>query len=93
PSSFDIAFVDPPFAGGLWDKTLALLLPAMRGHAWLYVESSSEISPAFPPQWALHREGRTREVRYALYQHRPRAAAGADTLAAASSDHLETNTE
>jgi len=24
--------------------------------------------PAVPPAWALHREGRTREVRYALYR-------------------------
>lgn len=92
-SSFDIAFVDPPFSGGLWDKVLALLLPRMRDGAWLYLESPTEVTPALPPQWALHREGRTREVRYALHAQLPRAPAGADTLASASSDHIEPETE
>ena len=35
--------------------------------AWLYVESPLE-APSLPPEWALHREGRTRDVRYALYR-------------------------
>ncbi len=92
-ASFDIAFVDPPFAGGLWGRALALLLPTMRGDAWLYMESPADLAAEFPPDWTLHREGRTREVRYALYARRPRAAAGADTLAAASVDDFEPRTE
>ncbi len=66
--AFDIAFVDPPFAAELWDKVLALLLPKLRGGAWLYLETPAEWTPALPPHWALHREGRTRQVRYALYR-------------------------
>lgn len=91
PMSFDVVFVDPPFAGGLWDRALALLLPTMRDHAWLYLESPADLLPALPPQWALHREGRTHEVRYALYVQRPRVEVGADTLPAASGNDTSRN--
>lgn len=78
PASFDVAFVDPPFHAGLWQPTLAALLPKLARDAWLYVESPPEQAPTLPREWALHREGRTREVRYALY--RAPDPRGADTL-------------
>ncbi len=90
-ASFDIAFVDPPFADNLWDRVLPSLLPRMSEHAWLYLESPAVMAPALPSNWALHREGRTREVRYALYARHPRAPAGADTLAAASGNDTSGN--
>ena len=65
---FDIAFVDPPFAAGLWEPVLAALPVVLATDAWLYVESPSDHAPAIPPEWALHRENRTRDVRYALYR-------------------------
>jgi len=44
-------------------------LPAiLAADAWLYVESPSDHAPALSPEWALHRENRTRDVRYALYR-------------------------
>ena len=45
--------------------------------AWLYVESPSGHVPVMSPEWALHRENRTRDVRYALY--RRVTLAGIDT--------------
>lgn len=78
PASFDLAFVDPPFDAGLWQPTLAALLPKLAQGAWLYVESPPEQAPTLPKEWVLHREGRTREVRYALY--RAPDPRGADTL-------------
>ena len=78
PASFDVAFVDPPFGADLWQPTLAALLPKLAQDAWLYVESPPEQAPALPREWTLHREGRTREVRYALY--RAPCPRGADTL-------------
>ncbi len=66
--AFDLAFVDPPVAGGLWAAALAALLPRLADDAWLYVESPTGVEPALPPEFALHREGRTREVRFALYR-------------------------
>ena len=76
---FDIAFVDPPFAGALWPRVWPLLAPRLADGALVYVEAPVDVDPMTPADWPLHREGRTREVRYAL--HRVPVAA-ADTLAA-----------
>lgn len=76
---FDIAFVDPPFAAGAWTRVWPLLAPRLTVGALVYVEAPAGADPAVPADWPLHREGRTREVRYAL--HRVPAAA-ADTLGA-----------
>jgi len=64
----DIAFVDPPFADGLWDAVLAQLPRHLAADAWLYVESPAGQPPVLPGDWMLHREGGTREVRFALYR-------------------------
>ncbi|KRA53284.1 16S rRNA (guanine(966)-N(2))-methyltransferase RsmD [Pseudoxanthomonas sp. Root65] len=66
--AFDLVFLDPPFADALWGRALEALVPRLAPGAWIYVESPADIVPAVPPAWALHREGRTREVRYALYR-------------------------
>ncbi|MGN6222771.1 16S rRNA (guanine(966)-N(2))-methyltransferase RsmD [Pseudoxanthomonas sp.] len=65
---FDIVFLDPPFAAGLWDAALRALPGHLAVDAWVYVESPVEHAPAVPPHWLPHREGRTRDVRYALYR-------------------------
>ncbi|MDX2300496.1 MAG: 16S rRNA (guanine(966)-N(2))-methyltransferase RsmD [Xanthomonadaceae bacterium] len=64
---FDIVFVDPPFALDLWNRTLASLAPVLASDARVYVEASPDAAIAVPVGWSLLREGRTREVRYALY--------------------------
>lgn len=65
---FDIAFVDPPFASGLLQPALAALLPRMAPDGWIYTEGPPEATPRLPPQYRLHREGRTRDTRYALHR-------------------------
>lgn len=65
---FDIAFVDPPFDAGLWDAVLALLPARMAAQACMYLEAPIASAPVLPGEWALHREGQTRDVRYALYR-------------------------
>lgn len=65
-ATFDIAFIDPPFAAGLWDQVLARLPRLLAPGAWLYIESPHDQAPVLPPGYALHRQGSTREVRYAL---------------------------
>lgn len=67
--AYDIAFVDPPFAANLWPQVLALLGAHMASAAWLYLECPADFALAMPPQWQLHRENRTREVRYMLFKH------------------------
>jgi len=79
---FDVVFVDPPFDARLWPQVLASLPPWLSDDAWLYMESPVEGHFAPHGGWTLHREGRTREVRHALYRRDPGAAA---TLAADSS--------
>ena len=76
---FDVVFLDPPFSAGLWQDVLAALPPWLADDAWLYVEAPADAVPALPAAWRLHREGRTREVRYALYRRNAGATA---TLAA-----------
>ena len=79
PDGFDLAFVDPPFVGALWRPALAALTPHLAADAWLYVESPPEADAAPDAEWRLHREGRTRDVHYALYRREPADVAdGAD---------------
>jgi 16S rRNA (guanine966-N2)-methyltransferase len=81
---FDLVFLDPPFDAGLWREALALLPPWLADDAWLYLESpvAADVAPA--PGWSMHREGRTREARYAVYR---RAVAATVTLPADSNAH------
>lgn len=65
--SFDLVFVDPPFALDLWNQTLALLAPKLARDARVYVECAADAVVAIPAGWTLVREGSTREVRYSLY--------------------------
>ena len=66
--AFDIVFLDPPFAERLWDPVFAALPGWLSPAAWIYLESSVDATPQAPAGWILHREGRTRDVRYALYR-------------------------
>ncbi len=82
PGGFDLAFLDPPFEADLWQAVLPGLLPKLAADAWLYVETPLQAAPELPAEWALHREGGTRDVRFALY--RRRAAAVQPPLPAAT---------
>ncbi|MEO7478071.1 MAG: 16S rRNA (guanine(966)-N(2))-methyltransferase RsmD [Lysobacteraceae bacterium] len=77
---FDIVFLDPPFAAGLWHPASAALQSCLADDAWIYVEGPADATPVVPKNWYLHREGRTRDVRFALYRR------GAATLAADSAE-------
>lgn len=72
---FDLVFVDPPFALKLWNQTLASLAPLLADDARVYVESGAEAALHIPSGWELLREGRTREVRYALFAVKAEAPA------------------
>lgn len=65
--AFDLVFLDPPFAARLWDSIFAALPGWISPAAWIYLESPRDPPPT-PSGWILRREGRTREVRYALYR-------------------------
>lgn len=78
---FDIVFIDPPFDSGLWRQALPLLGPWLADDALLYLETPLATTRSIDAAWVVHREDRTREVRYALYRRGGDAAA---TLAADS---------
>ena len=69
PAGFDLVFVDPPFAGDLWQQAFEALDGRLADEAWLYVESPSPVRPG--GAWRPHREGRTRDVHYALHRRVP----------------------
>ncbi len=71
---FDIVFMDPPFAAGLWQQALALLPPWLSLDPWLYLESPVTQDVAPGSGWLLHRHGSTREGRHALYRRKPTLA-------------------
>jgi 16S rRNA (guanine966-N2)-methyltransferase len=77
--TFDVAFVDPPFEAALWPQVWGLLQPRLAPGALVYVEAPHLAAVELPRGWELHREGRTREVRFALYRL-PAPAAAAATL-------------
>ena len=67
---FDLAFLDPPFDAGLWEAAAAALAPALAPDALVYVEAPLAAAPRLPAGWQPHREGQTRDVRYALWRAR-----------------------
>ncbi|GAB2491430.1 16S rRNA (guanine(966)-N(2))-methyltransferase RsmD [Arenimonas alkanexedens] len=66
--AFDLVLLDPPFDADLWEPALARLGPWLAPGAWIYLESPVRTQPATPDGWRLHREGQTRDVRFALFQ-------------------------
>jgi len=75
---FDLAFLDPPFAGGLQGKAALAVQPWLSPRAWVYVELAKSAEFAPPQGWRLHRESATREARHLLF--RAESGAGAVTL-------------
>ena len=71
--TFDLVFLDPPFAQGWLDKTLPLLPPLCHAGSLLYVEvekcANLDASDALTQKgWTRLREGTTQQVAYSLWQ-------------------------
>ena len=68
--TFDLVFLDPPFALDLWASTGRQLEQGgwLAPAAWIYVESPRDAAPALPATWLPHRQGQAGEVAYALYR-------------------------
>lgn len=68
PRAYDVVFLDPPFALGLW-STLARQLADggwLAPGALVYVEWPQHQAPELPASWSVHREGRAGAVHYGL---------------------------
>ncbi|HET8875248.1 MAG TPA: 16S rRNA (guanine(966)-N(2))-methyltransferase RsmD [Casimicrobiaceae bacterium] len=62
--TFDVVFVDPPFADDPWDALFALLRPRLALDGRLYAEAGRALTP--PPQFELLRHARAGHVHYHL---------------------------
>jgi len=67
---FDLVFLDPPFALGLWSEAARAIGRGglLRPGALVYVEAPIDAVLALPEDWHVHREGRAGGVRFALYR-------------------------
>lgn len=67
---FDLVFLDPPFAAGLWADALAALIEHNRlaDRAWVYLESPKHQSIMLPAGFELMKEKHSGDVSMRLYQ-------------------------
>jgi 16S rRNA (guanine966-N2)-methyltransferase len=65
--SWQLVFIDPPFAAGLQQVVVDLVEPHLAERAFVYVESAPGAAPEVPPHWRLHRELATRHAHGRLY--------------------------
>jgi 16S rRNA (guanine966-N2)-methyltransferase len=67
-STFDVVFLDPPYAANrLGDLCKLLARGWLAPVAWVYLETSrTQELPVLPDGWQLHRESQAGDVRYAL---------------------------
>ncbi len=71
--SFDLVFLDPPFADGLLAAAVQRLLSteALRDGAWVYLESDARVGlPALPAGLRLEKEKRMGQVTFGLARFR-----------------------
>jgi 16S rRNA (guanine966-N2)-methyltransferase len=65
-AQFDIAFVDPPYAAGLWQPVLLALQPVLKSNNRVYVEWPKAVTPLWPSGWRVLKEKTAGQVSYAL---------------------------
>ncbi len=67
--SINIVFIDPPFAGNLWQDTISALESSnlLANHALIYVETPKNTLLSTPNHWELTKEKTTGQVCYRLF--------------------------
>ena len=71
---FDLVFVDPPYAAGLWQKLLTPLGAWLAPGARVYLEHPLEVDAPFGPQWRAIKQAQAGRVSYLLLEHAPPSA-------------------
>jgi 16S rRNA (guanine966-N2)-methyltransferase len=75
PGSYDLVFMDPPFASGLLQPALGLLgeREVLAAGGFCYIETAADAPlPPLPAAWVPHRAGKAGEVGYHLL-HAPQS--------------------
>ena len=67
--SINMAFIDPPFAENLWEKTILQLEDSdvLASDAMIYIETPSHIFVDVPSHWHPHRSKQSGQVNYQLF--------------------------
>ena len=63
---YDVIFVDPPFAAGLWPRLEPLLPPRLAAGGMVYHESGDRAE--IPPGWVIRKQSRAGQVFFQLLQ-------------------------
>ncbi len=74
--TYDIIFLDPPFAGELLNRAIPALETSgvLATPAWIYLETArGQAIPELPPNWQLHREKCAGDVCCRLFRRDPGA--------------------
>lgn len=68
--AFDVIFIDPPFAEGLWAKALALAATRLAPEGKIYLEHDGSLDQAglLAGGWQTLREGRAGQSRFCLLE-------------------------
>lgn len=69
-TTFDVVFIDPPFALDLWPQVLDQLERNgwLAANAWIYIETPKHYALQVPANWRLHRSKQAGQVTFALYE-------------------------
>lgn len=81
---FDIAFVDPPYAAGLWPVLLQRLPNWLAPGALVYLEHPIDMTSPFGPEWQVRKHAKAGRVAYFLLEQAPASASLAALLPAES---------
>jgi len=77
PDTFDLVFLDPPFADGIHERALAAAAPLVPQDGWIYLEAGQAFDDEALQPYALsvHRHARAGSVHFHLLQRKPAADA------------------
>lgn len=69
--SFDVIFLDPPFASDFYTPTLQTILERglLKENGWLYVETDRKRSISLPQELSIYRDKTAGQTRYQLLQY------------------------
>lgn len=69
-ATYDVVFIDPPFADNLWELVMRSLNNGwLRQDAFIYVEAPTDLALPQPHGWQIYREKRSGQVCYRLYRY------------------------
>lgn len=68
--TYDLIFIDPPFAESLWQPVIDALDSHqwLNDHAYIYIETPLDLAVSAPANWVEYRHKKSGQVSYRLYR-------------------------